>query len=152
MSNHTDIVGLLKYAMDAGTKAKQTPRLTKKAAVTLSSQIVMRQKVAMLAKKSGFSAAFASPTLSGFLHEAVKGTPGWAKALGLVGAGVAGVAGARELMKRYDPGVDPEAKGIGMNRNLRNALTEQTAKATSWASELGGMQHAMRNAYAPLYN
>jgi hypothetical protein len=80
---------------------------------------------------------------------------GWQKALAIMaGAGLLGhsIYGAgREWSKRYDPGVDPSAKGIGLDRDLANALREQMAKAQASSAELGALQRGWRNAYAPLY-
>ncbi len=155
MSKHTDMVGLLKYAMDAGKKQAAAKPAVKSAAA----RTALRTKLAAFVKKSTFNPAlstFAQPTVRGFATSALTKTPGWAKALALLGVGGAGAAAGwhagNEINKRFDPGVDNEAKGIGMNRNLRNALTENIAKSTQWANELGGLQHASRNAYSALYN
>ena len=95
------------------------------------------------------------PSASRFMSKAWGKTPGWGKALAaLAGVGLLGhgmYSAGREWSKRYDPGVDPEAKGIGLNRDLANALREQMAKAQASSAELGGLQRGWRNAYAPLY-
>jgi hypothetical protein len=140
-----------KEASGACCKGKMKKKMKKSAACV---------KMVEMLKKASFAKAAAgdfwkAPTARGFASGAWGATPGWGKALAiLAGAGLLGhsmYGAGREWSKRYDPGVDPSAKGIGLDRDLANALREQMAKAQASSAELGGLQRGWRNAYAPLY-
>ena len=145
------MIGLLKKA----SRHPAFPGLTKKAIGLEGVQALTGMSNPAPAAAAAGSSFFDEPSASKFISGAWGKTPGWGKALAvLAGLGVLGhgmYGAGREWQKRYDPGVDPAAKGIGLDRDLANALREQMAKGTAWASELGGMQRGFRQAYAPLY-
>jgi hypothetical protein len=151
-----------KEASGACCKGKKKMKMKKSAACTKMIEMLKKANFVKAADVPGAPPAGAAPgsiwkdpSAASFLSRGWGQTPGWGKALAiLAGAGLLGhsIYGAgREWSKRYDPGVDPEAKGIGLNRDLANALREQMAKAQASSAELGGLQRGWRNAYAPLY-
>lgn len=151
-----------KEASGACCKGKKKMKMKKSAACTRMIEMLKKANFVKAAAIPGAPPAGAapgsfwkSPSALGFASGAWGATPGWGKALAiLAGAGMLGhsIYGAgREWSKRYDPGVDPSAKGIGLDRDLANALREQMAKAQASSAELGALQRGWRNAYAPLY-
>ena len=149
-----------KEASGACCKGKMKKKMKKSAACTKMLAMLKKASFAKLAVDAPGAAAAAgnfwkTPSARGFVSGVWGATPGWGKALAiLAGAGLLGhsmYGAGREWSKRYDPGVDPSAKGIGLDRDLANALREQMAKAQASSAELGGLQRGWRNAYAPLY-
>jgi hypothetical protein len=150
-----------KEASGACCKGKKKMKMKKSAACTRMIEMLKKANFVKAANVQGAPPAGSpdhfldtkSPLK--FVSGAWGQTPGWGKALAiLAGAGMLGhsIYGAgREWSKRYDPGVDPSAKGIGLDRDLANALREQMAKAQASSAELGALQRGWRNAYAPLY-
>jgi hypothetical protein len=141
-----------KKAAGACCEGKKKKKKMKSATCAKMAEMLKEANLVKAAAPGNF---WKSPSALGFASGAWGATPGWGKALAiLAGAGLLGhsmYGAGREWSKRYDPGVDPAAKGIGLDRDLANALREQMAKAQASSAELGALQRGWRNAYAPLY-
>lgn len=151
---------VIKQGCPASKGKKRRPRCMGKCAASSFIPLLKSAQAKRMLQHLKSAAGAAAPwwhSSSGvdFIRGAVKATPGWAKALAavLAGAGLGHMAysGGREWATRYDPGIDPAMKGMGLDRDTMRALREQIAKQTGWASELGALQQGYRNSMAPLY-